>query len=125
MQLQQLRQGSPEQPPKLLTMLGGRELFALPTSEIEDLYKEHKEKQDAFKRDFGLIGIQTQVLENPKHDNCAATTNKMRLSRSQNRAHIRQPKPKCPRLVKMENQMASVFKELDTRSTPPPTLTPP
>ena len=41
--------------------LGGRDLFQLPTSEIEDLYKEQKEMKQANERGFGLVGRQPTI----------------------------------------------------------------
>lgn len=45
------------------TKLGERNLFVLPTSEVADLYKELKERDEVNQRDFGLVGRQPVIYQ--------------------------------------------------------------
>ena len=47
--------------PQSATREGGRQLFNLPTSVVEDLYKEQKEHDEASQIPFGLIGTQHEI----------------------------------------------------------------
>lgn len=46
---------------KLRELLGNRDLFNLPTTDIEDLLKEVRERANADVRDFGLLGYKADI----------------------------------------------------------------
>lgn len=86
--------------------LGERDLWVLPTSEVEDLYKELKEKDNANQRNFGIVGRQP-VLYEAKEGKKKAHQEKQRTTFAQINEQTK--KAKCDRLIKLENQN-NIFK---------------